>query len=233
MIQHSDHSMMQLFPAVSAVKRFCASSIAVLCFLAVSATAESGGPTFYHDVLPILQNHCQSCHRPGEIAPFPLITYAQARNWGAAMRADVDAHKMPPWFADPCCGRFSNDPSLSSREREALDRWVQVGTPSGNPSDAPPPARWTEGWNIAAARSGRRNARAGEDSCRQATSNTPTRSFPRISRKGSGCRCRSCGLRRAITCIMRWFMFGRRNRAGCAALRWACPSPRQACTILT
>jgi len=149
MIQHSDHSMMQLFLAVSAVKRFCASSIAVLCFLAVSATAESGGPTFYHDVLPILQNHCQSCHRPGEIAPFPLITYAQAKNWGAAMRADVDARKMPPWFADPCCGRFSNDPSLSSREREAINRWVQAGTPSGDPRDAPPPARWTEGWNIA------------------------------------------------------------------------------------
>ncbi len=149
MIQSPDDSMIQFFSAISAVKRFCASSITVVYLLAASASAETGHPAFYRDVLPILQNHCQSCHRPGEIAPFPLVTYQQTKSWAAAIRADVNSRKMPPWFADPCCGRFSNDPSLSVKQVGAIDSWVASGAPAGDPHDAPPPPPWTEGWNIA------------------------------------------------------------------------------------
>ncbi len=71
-------------------------------------------PTFYKDVLPILQAHCQRCHRPGEIGPMPLVTYEQTRRWSKAIAQAVESRKMPPWFADPQYGRFSNDPSLST-----------------------------------------------------------------------------------------------------------------------
>jgi hypothetical protein len=138
--------MIQFFSVISTVKSFWP----VLIFACVGASASGPpAPTFYRDVLPILQRHCQSCHRPGEIAPFPLATYAQTKSWAAAIRADVNARKMPPWFADPCCGKFSNDPSLSLTELETIDHWVQAGASAGEPHGALPAPRWTEGWNIA------------------------------------------------------------------------------------
>ena len=106
-------------------------------------------PTFYKDVLPILQQHCQSCHRPNQIAPMPLVTYQQTRLWADAIRDTVRSKKMPPWFADPCCGHFSNDPSLTTQEITTLGAWADGDAPSGDPRDAPPPPQWTEGWNIA------------------------------------------------------------------------------------
>ena len=63
--------------------------------------------------------------------------------------ADVASRKMPPWFADPCCGRFSNDPSLSAAQIERIKLWAAAGASAGDPHDAPPAPRWTNGWNIA------------------------------------------------------------------------------------
>ncbi len=105
-------------------------------------------PTFYRDVLPILQKHCQSCHRPGEIAPMPFVTCRDTRRWAAAIRDAVRARRMPPWFADPRYGRFSNDPSLTPGEVATLAAWADAGAPAGNPRNAPAPRRWTRGWNI-------------------------------------------------------------------------------------
>ena len=58
-------------------------------------------PTFYKDVLPIVQAHCQSCHRPGQIGPFSLLDYQSARPWAKAIKSAVATKKMPPWFANP------------------------------------------------------------------------------------------------------------------------------------
>lgn len=122
-----------------------------LCAVLVLTTIASAQstPTFYRDALPILQKRCQSCHRPGEIAPFPLETYQQAKGWAGAIAADIETRKMPPWFADPCCGHFSNDPSLSLADIETIEQWVAAGAPAGDPHDAPASPHWTEGWNIA------------------------------------------------------------------------------------
>ena len=83
--------------------------------------------TFYKDVVPILQKNCQTCHRPGQIAPMSLLTYKEARPWAKAMKAAVVSRKMPPWFADPRYGHFNNDRSLRSEERrvgkECRSRW--------------------------------------------------------------------------------------------------------------
>jgi hypothetical protein len=104
-------------------------------------------PTFYRDVLPILEKHCQSCHRPGEMA-FPLITYGQAAAHAGAIGESVATKKMPPWLADPAYGRFANDPSLSQGEIKTLAMWADGGARAGDPHEAPPALRWTEGWNI-------------------------------------------------------------------------------------
>jgi len=116
---------------------------------AQSRTEKAGSPTFYEDVLPILEERCQVCHRPGEIAPFSLVTYRQTKAWAKLLRDSVERRKMPPWFADSCCGNFANDASLSPAQIQTITGWVTAGTPGGDPHDAPPDPRWTEGWNIA------------------------------------------------------------------------------------
>ena len=111
-------------------------------------TEKASQPTFYNDVLPILQNHCQDCHRLGEVAPMPLVTYEQTRPWANAMAHAVEMKRMPPWFADPRHGHFANDPSLSEAEIATVTSWAKAGAPSGDSHDAPPARKWTEGWNI-------------------------------------------------------------------------------------
>jgi hypothetical protein len=104
--------------------------------------------TFYKDVLPILQSRCQECHRPGEAAPMPLLSYQQARPWAKAIRDAVLSGKMPPWHADPHIGKFSNARTLTGVEREVLTGWAAGGAKEGNPKDAPAPKAYTDGWTI-------------------------------------------------------------------------------------
>ena len=106
-------------------------------------------PTFYKDVLPILQDHCQSCHRLGEVAPMPLVTYEQTRPWAHGISHAVEMKMMPPWFADPKFGHFSNDSSLTEQQIATLLAWAVAGAPAGERQEAPPPPKWAEGWNIA------------------------------------------------------------------------------------
>ena len=111
-------------------------------------SANSSVPTFYRDVLPILQQHCQQCHRPGEIGPTSLMTYEQVKSAARLVRDDVRSKRMPPWFADSCCGHFSDDPSLTPEQIAIISDWVEAKTPAGDPHDAPPAPHWTEGWSI-------------------------------------------------------------------------------------
>lgn len=106
-------------------------------------------PTFYRDIMPILQDHCQRCHRLGEIGPMPLVTYKQVRFQAYKIAQKVRTKQMPPWFADPCCGHFSDDPSLTVQQIDTLVAWADAGAPEGDPHDALPPPNFTEGWNIA------------------------------------------------------------------------------------
>lgn len=115
----------------------------------LSIAAAAAVPTFHRDVLPILQNRCQSCHRPGEAAPMPLLTFKEVRPWAKAIRGSVLQGKMPPWSADPRHGKFRNDLSMPAAERDLLVSWVDGGSPEGDPADAPAPRTFTEGWKIA------------------------------------------------------------------------------------
>ena len=116
--------------------------------LAICANSAAETPTFYRDIVPVLEKHCQSCHRPGEIAPFSLVTYEETKPWASDILRAIQSRKMPPWFADPCCGHFSNDPSLSHNEIEKISEWVKAGGPAGDQNDAPLPPHRTDGWNI-------------------------------------------------------------------------------------
>lgn len=120
----------------------------LLAGLAAAATTNHSQVTFYRDVLPVLQKNCQGCHRPGEAAPMSLLTYKEARPWAKAIKEAVLNKTMPPWFADPHYGTFSNDRRLTASELTTLATWAETGAQAGNLSDAPPPVQWVNGWNI-------------------------------------------------------------------------------------
>lgn len=116
--------------------------------LGVFAFSASAEVTFYKDVLPVLQKHCQGCHRPGEAAPMALLTYGQVRPMAAAIREAVLLKKMPPWHADPAHGKFLNERRLTPAEIDALMTWSRTGAKEGDPGNAPPPREFAGGWSI-------------------------------------------------------------------------------------
>src|SRR5579885_3835764 len=117
----------------------------LLCAAIVAAAPD---PTFYKDVLPILQKNCQTCHRPGEAAPFSLMSYDTTRPYAKSIKDAVLTRQMPPWFADPHFGKFANDRRLSEADIKTVVAWVDSGAKAGNPADAPKPVQFAEGWVI-------------------------------------------------------------------------------------
>jgi hypothetical protein len=104
--------------------------------------------TFTKDVAPIIQKNCQVCHRPGEVAPMSFMNYKEVRPWAKSIREKVVAREMPPWFADPKHGEFSNDCRLSQKEIDTIVAWVEGGAKEGDPKDMPPNPKFTAGWQI-------------------------------------------------------------------------------------
>jgi mono/diheme cytochrome c family protein len=104
--------------------------------------------TYSKDIARIIQKHCQGCHRPGEIAPFSLLTYQTTVAWGEAIREAVSEGRMPPWNADPAHGKFANDRRLTETERQALLAWIDQGCVEGNRALLPPPRHFVLGWSI-------------------------------------------------------------------------------------
>ena len=110
--------------------------------------AEVGKVSYASHVAAIMQNKCQTCHRPGQTAPFSLLSYDDARKHSAMIREVVAERRMPPWHADPRYGHFVNDRSLIAKERATLLAWVDQGTPLGDIKDLPPARKFPEGWTI-------------------------------------------------------------------------------------
>ncbi|MGD8602070.1 MAG: hypothetical protein PVF19_12020, partial [Gemmatimonadota bacterium] len=125
-----------------------------------SATRASASatPTFYADVLPVLQENCQVCHTQGGLdlggmkAPMAFMTYDETRRYATRIARAVESDYMPPWSAAPQeHGMFSNERVLTPDDKETLLAWARGGTPAGDPSDAPPPKRFESsetGWAI-------------------------------------------------------------------------------------
>jgi len=122
--------------------------VALVGIVGFAADTSTSSPTFNKDVLPILQRNCQTCHRPGQIAPMSFLTYQSVRPWAKAIKSAVATRKMPPWFADPRYGPYLNDHSLKPNEIETLAEWADGGAPEGDPKEGPAPVQWAEGWMI-------------------------------------------------------------------------------------
>ncbi|MBI1787788.1 MAG: hypothetical protein HYR60_09595 [Acidobacteria bacterium] len=106
--------------------------------------------TFTQDVAPILFRHCAECHRPGQVAPFPLLSYADAAPRAAMIAKLTAARRMPPWKPEPGPLRFAGERRLTAAQIAILQRWSATGAPQGNPADLPPLPRFPEGWQLGA-----------------------------------------------------------------------------------
>jgi hypothetical protein len=104
--------------------------------------------TFSKDVAPIFHANCVYCHRPGEVAPFSLLTYQSARPWARAIKRMVAERRMPPWLADPHYSSFSNDRRLTDQQIRTIVAWVDGDAREGNPAETPTPPQFAEGWQI-------------------------------------------------------------------------------------
>ncbi|MBX3414080.1 MAG: redoxin domain-containing protein [Pirellulales bacterium] len=111
------------------------------------APAADADVTWSKQIAPIIQEHCQECHRPGQLSPLSLLTYEDVLGWGPTIAEVVEERRMPPWHADPRVGHFSNENRLNEEEVALIKRWVSQGTPEGDPSEAPPPREFAPvGW---------------------------------------------------------------------------------------
>lgn len=108
---------------------------------------QTDAPTWTGGVASIIQRACQDCHRPGESAPFSLLSHADARDWSGMIREVVDNRRMPPWHAEAPAGHFSNERKLAEKDRQELLAWIDAGCQKGE-GDDPKPREFTEGWRI-------------------------------------------------------------------------------------
>jgi len=105
-------------------------------------------PTWSRDISRIFQQHCQECHSPGQIGPFPLESYADIAGWEDMIAEVVGQGRMPPWHANPDYGRFASDLQMSDTARDDILSWLHAGAPEGNPADLPPPRQFSDEWTI-------------------------------------------------------------------------------------
>ena len=116
------------------------------------ATGGSGAAepavTYSRQIARLFQDRCVSCHRDGEIAPFPLTNYEEVQGWGETIREVVEQDRMPPWLANPKYGRFANDCRLSDADKQLVYDWLDAGAPEGDRSQLPEPRKFSVGWQI-------------------------------------------------------------------------------------
>ena len=124
-----------------------AALFAILASAACAATTASA-PTYNRDIAPILYQNCANCHRPGEVAPFSLLTYQDTAKRAGLIAAIAKARVMPPWKAEPGYGAFKNVRRLSDQQISLLQQWAKNGAPEGDPAGKPAPPHFTDGWQL-------------------------------------------------------------------------------------
>jgi tetratricopeptide (TPR) repeat protein/mono/diheme cytochrome c family protein len=135
---------------------FCAAAAATLGIAAgaspqaqsPAAAVQSRTPTFSRDVAPIVFANCVTCHRPGELAPFSLLTYGDARQHATQIAAVTKSRFMPPWKPEHGDIAFAGERRLTDAQIQTLDRWAQAGAPEGNASDLPKPPVFDSAWHL-------------------------------------------------------------------------------------
>src|SRR5437867_9448601 len=128
--------------------RFKAFATAIILFILGRPVHAEPPVTFNKQVVRIFQQHCQTCHRPGNIAPFSLMTYADTRPWARSIREQVLLKKMPPWKPVDAHGVFEDERTLTDQEIQTIAQWVDDGAPEGASIDRPDPISFPDTWSL-------------------------------------------------------------------------------------
>jgi len=107
-----------------------------------------GSVTFSKDIAPVIFRHCASCHRPGQAAPFALLSYADVKKNARTIAKATQSRYMPPWLPEPGHGDFMDERQLSEEDIGLINQWVNEGTAEGDPKDLPPLPTWPDGWQL-------------------------------------------------------------------------------------
>lgn len=119
--------------------------LGLCCFLLATAAAQP--VTFTKQIAPLMFERCAPCHRPGESAPFSLLTYTDAKQHAKQIASVTRSRFMPPWLPDPG-PKFDGERRLTDSEIALFQTWAAAGSPEGNKGDLPPPPKFTEGWQL-------------------------------------------------------------------------------------
>ena len=118
----------------------------LLLALASAPLLSGAPPTFNKDVAPILYEKCAICHRPGEVAPFSLLTYQDTAKRAGLIATVTKSRYMPVWKPEPGYGQFQHERRLTDEQIALLGDWAKNGAPEGNPKDKPAPPTFADGW---------------------------------------------------------------------------------------
>jgi len=120
----------------------------VVCTALISAETPEPAVTFNKQIAPIIYNNCSSCHRPGEAAPFSLLSYQDVSKRGKTIASVTAARFMPPWKAEAGSYAFKDERRLKDSEIALIQAWAKQGMPEGNAGDAPAPPKFASGWML-------------------------------------------------------------------------------------
>ena len=127
--------------------KFLPGFLIVLPFAAQGAAA--GAPvTFNRQIAPIIYRNCSACHRPGEAAPFALLSYQDAVKKGKMISKLTASHVMPPWKAEPASYPYRDERRLTEDSIALIQAWVNQGMPEGNAAERPEPPKFASGWRL-------------------------------------------------------------------------------------
>jgi Tetratricopeptide repeat len=104
--------------------------------------------TYTKDIAPIVFRSCAPCHRPGEAAPFSLLSYEDAKSHARLIEEVTKRRLMPPWLPAADDPKFADDLRLSDADIERFRDWAESGSAEGSPADLPPAPKFVEGWQL-------------------------------------------------------------------------------------
>jgi len=129
------------------VSTFLISGLSAGLALPLAGAAEAP-VTFNRDIAPVVFENCLSCHRRGEVAPFPLTTYGEVKKKAETIASALSDKVMPPWRADEGAEKFHDARVLKPEQVALFQRWVDQGMPEGAASDLPSVPKFPEGWML-------------------------------------------------------------------------------------
>jgi len=107
-----------------------------------------GETTFNRQIAPIIYHNCSGCHRPGEAAPFALLSYQDVAKKGKTIAKVIGSRVMPPWKAEPASYAYRDERRLTQEQITLIQAWISEGMPEGDPADKPEPPKFGSGWQL-------------------------------------------------------------------------------------